>query len=183
MEKHKMDVLGMAEININFKKVGPTQQWKDRFKKLRTNSHCATNEHTTSNEKRVFGGTAYLTSAAASHKVEKKGADPTNLGRWSWALLTGRQGIKTRIINGYRPIHDTTNRVGTVYSQQQKYFTDAKISKEPRQAFLDDLKQHVEQWRNQGENIILGLDLNDDTWDSDAASQIEAWGLLNALKE
>lgn len=120
MEKHKMDVLGMAEININFKKVGPTQQWKDRFKKLRTNSHCATNEHTTPNEKRVFGGTAYLTSAAASHKVEKKGADPTNLGRWSWALLTGRQDIKTRIINGYRPIHDATNRIGTVYSQQQQ---------------------------------------------------------------
>jgi phage regulator Rha-like protein len=61
IEKHKMDVLGMTEININFKEVGPTNQWKDRFKKLRTNSHCATNEHTTSKEKRVFGGTAYLT--------------------------------------------------------------------------------------------------------------------------
>jgi exonuclease III len=81
MEKHKMDVLGMAEMNIKFKKLGPTHQWKDRFKKLRTNSHCATNEHTTSNDKRVFGGTSCLTSTSASHKVEKRGADHTNLGR------------------------------------------------------------------------------------------------------
>jgi hypothetical protein len=127
--------------------VGPTNQWKDRFKKLRTNSHCATNAHTTSNERRVFGGTAYLTSTSASHKVEKKGEDPTHLGRWSWALITGRQGIKRLIISGYRPIHDATNGVGIVYSQQQKYFNDIKVSKEPRQGFfLDNLKQRIDQW-------------------------------------
>ena len=140
IEKHKMDFLGLAEINLNLKKVRPTNQWKDRFKKLNTNSHCATNEHTTSEEKRIFGGTAYLTSKTMSHKVEAKGEDPTKLGRWTWALLTGRQGIKTRIISGYRPIKDTSNRVGTVHSQHQKYFHDTKTDKEPRQGFLDDLQ-------------------------------------------
>jgi hypothetical protein len=183
MIKHKMDVLGIAEININFQQVGPTNQWKDRFKQQRTNSHCATNQHTTSKDKRVFGGTAYLTSPSASHKVEQKGEDPTKLGRWTWALLTGKQGIKTRIISGYRPIHDATNRVGTVYSQHQKHFNDIKSSKEPRQGFLDDLKNAITTWRQQGELIILGLDLNDNTWDSDEANQIESWGLINALKD
>jgi hypothetical protein len=28
-----------------------------------------------------------------------------------------------------------------------------------------------------------GLDLNDDTWNSDAARQIESWGLIDALKD
>ena len=173
----------MAEINLNFKKIGPTHQWKDRFKRPHTNSHHATNEHTTANDKRVFGGTAYLTSKAASHKVEKKGVDPTHLGRWTWALFTGRNGIKTRVISGYRPIHDATNRVGTVYAQHQKYYHDQHIDKEPRQGFLDDLKQQIELWRDQGNIIILGLDLNANTWNSDDARQIESWGLINALKE
>jgi predicted extracellular nuclease len=62
LEKTKIDMLGMAEININFKQTGPTNQWKDRFKKLRTNSHCSTNIHTTSTETQVYGGTAYLTA-------------------------------------------------------------------------------------------------------------------------
>jgi hypothetical protein len=60
MKKHQIDLLGMAEINVNFHKVGPTNEWKDRFKRLRTNSHCATNVHTNANEKKVHGGTAYL---------------------------------------------------------------------------------------------------------------------------
>jgi hypothetical protein len=82
-------MLGLAKININFKKVGPTNQWKDCFKQLGTNSHCATNIHSTANDKRVFGGTSYLTSKAASHKVEEKGVHPLGLGRWIWAAVFG----------------------------------------------------------------------------------------------
>jgi hypothetical protein len=101
ISKYTLDALGLAEININYQQVGSLNQWIDRFKKLRTNKHCATNRHTTSQDKRVFGGTAYLTSPAASHKIEARGEDPTGLGRWIWALLSGRHGIKTRIISGY----------------------------------------------------------------------------------
>jgi exonuclease III len=110
IQKHKIDVLGLAEVDINLPRLGPTNQWKNRLRKIRTNAHCATNKHTTSTAKRVFKGTAYITSALASHRVEQKGKDTTQLGRWTWAVFTGRQGIKTRIINGYQPIKDTARR-------------------------------------------------------------------------
>jgi hypothetical protein len=51
--KYKIDLLGLADININYTQVGPTNQWKDRFKKLRTNSHCATNTYTLPHKKNV----------------------------------------------------------------------------------------------------------------------------------
>jgi hypothetical protein len=31
MAKYQIDILGLAEININFNRVGPTNQWKDRL--------------------------------------------------------------------------------------------------------------------------------------------------------
>jgi hypothetical protein len=182
MKKHQIDLLGMAEISVNFHKVGPTNQWKDRFKRLRTNSHCATNVHTNANEQKVHGGTAYLTSVTTSNRVINKGADPHGLGRWTWALLSGRQGIKTRIILGYRPVPDPSNKTGTVFSQHEQYFIDRGTARNPRQAFLEDLRTQIIQWIVKGNIIILGLDLNDKTWNSAAAKTIEAWGLSNVHK-
>jgi exonuclease III len=179
IEKQKIDILGLAEININFKQTGPTNQWKDRFKKLRTNSHSATNIHTTAKEKQVFGGTAYLTSKSTSNRVEAKGEDPQGLGRWTWALLSGRRGIKARIISGYRPVKDQSNKTATVFSQHEQYFYDQGAARNPRQAFLDDLGDQIKKWKADGNLIILGLDLNDNAWNSAAAQTIESWGLLN----
>jgi hypothetical protein len=175
-------MLGLAEINIHFKRVRPTNQWKDRFKRLGTNSHCATNTHSTAHDKRVFGGTAYLTSKAASHKVEERGEDPLGLGRWNWAVLTGKHGKKTRIITAYRPVRDGSNRTGTVYSQHQRYFIDNEEDRKPRLAFLEDLEVQITQWQEAGDIIILGADLNDNIWDSNGAQRIEHWGLVNAHK-
>jgi hypothetical protein len=33
IQKHKIDVMGLAELNINLTRLGPRNQWKDRFKK------------------------------------------------------------------------------------------------------------------------------------------------------
>jgi hypothetical protein len=179
LEKTKIDLLGMAEINVNFKKTGPTNQWKDRFKKLRTNSHCATNIHTTSTETQVYGGTAYLISKSTSNWVKAKGEDSHGLGRWTWALLSGRRGMKARFISGYRPVTDSSNKTATVFSQHEQYFYDHGNQRNPRQAFLEDLATQITKWKAEGNLIILGIDLNDHTWTSEAAQTIESWGLIN----
>jgi exonuclease III len=182
IKKHEMDVLGLAEINLNFPQLGPNQQWIHRFPKLQTNSHYSTNKHTTSTAHKLYGGTAYITNQATSPKVSKSGADPTGLGRWTWVKLTGRQGLEIRIINGYRPVRDTSNRAGTVYSQHKKYFMENEEYWDPRLAFLDDLEEEIKRWQAEGNLIILGVDLNDNTWTSPEAQRIEQWGLKNALK-
>jgi hypothetical protein len=139
--------------------------------------------YTLQHGKRVFGGTTYLTSKAASHKVEEKGEHPLGLGRWNWAVLTGKHGKKTGIITAYRPVRDgRSNRTGTVYSQHQRYFIDHGEAREPHLAFLDDLEAQITQWQEAGDIIILGADLNGDTWDSNEAQRIEHWGLVNAHK-
>jgi hypothetical protein len=34
IQKHKIDVLGLAELNINLLRLGPTNQWKAKFKTI-----------------------------------------------------------------------------------------------------------------------------------------------------
>jgi hypothetical protein len=179
IEKQKTDLLRMAEINVNFKQTGPTNQWKDRFKKQRTNSHCTTNIHTTSKETQVYGGTAYLTAKSTNNRVEAKGEDTHGLGRWTWALLSGRRGMKTRIISGYLPVPDPSNNTATVFLQHEQYFYDQGNARNPRRAFIEDLGEKITKWKEKGNLIILGLDLNNNAWTSEAAKMIESWGLLN----
>jgi hypothetical protein len=132
MQKNSINSLGLSEINLNFKNIIPSQQWKHRFAFHHTASHYAINEHLTSTDHRLFGGTGFLTTQATSQKVETKGEDPLGLGRWTWTLLMGQQGIKVRVIQGYCPVLDTSNRAGLVYSQHEKYFYDIKEYWEPR---------------------------------------------------
>jgi hypothetical protein len=86
--------------------------------------------------------------------------NPLGLGRWTWAIFTGKQGLKTRIISGYWPVRDRSNQAGTIFSQQEKYFTDHGEAWDPRSAFLDDIKTLISEWHEAGDTIILGLDLN-----------------------
>jgi hypothetical protein len=178
----KLDYFGMMEVNLNFPQIHPNYQWRERFK---TNTHTtnAYNIHSTSTDKRLFGGVGAILSESATIKCIQSGQDPSNLGRWTWTLLLGKAGMKTRIITGYRPIKDYTNRPNSVYSQHETYFASQGKIREPRQAFLEDLGLHIKNWISDDEQIVLGLDLNEDTWDSTTSDAILGWGLQNSLQE
>ena len=181
LEELQIDYYGMSEVNLNFPKINRRQQWKDRFPG-KFHSYSTNNEHSNSKAKRLFGGNGCILSNQLTNRVIKSGADETGLGRWVWTLIQGKQGIRLRIITGYRPVTDRGNNANTVFSQHEKYFHDNKQIRDPRKAFLEDLEQDVKTWMDNGEQIILGLDLNEDTWSSNSAILIETWGLMNAHK-
>ena len=70
----KIDILGMAEINLNFNTISPKEQWKDRFGKLKTNTFHCHNVHSSTKSTRKFGGNGYISSELASHKIEQYGS-------------------------------------------------------------------------------------------------------------
>ncbi len=79
------DVFGMAELNLNFKKLGSASQWTDRFQHLRRNhSVHSYNSHDMSQERTLFGGTAQIATGVSSHRATSSGADTSGLGRWVW---------------------------------------------------------------------------------------------------
>lgn len=165
------DIFGAQEINLNLTHLEPTHHWWRRFKGAPFFSFPAHNIHTNSRERRLFGGTATFVANPTSQRILEHGTDSSGLGRWTWVLLSGRQGIRTRIINGYRPVRDTTNRPGTVYSQQEKYYYDQHNPREPRAAFLEDLAQLIRQCIQDQEQIVLGMDANEYIY----SDQMQTW--------
>jgi hypothetical protein len=170
----------MAELNLNFKMLGPAFQWTERFHRLKRNhSVHAYNKHDSSQARTLFGGTAQIATGVLSHRAIKSGADNTGMGRWVWTLFTGKNEVKIRVVSGYRPNPDATDRTGSVYSQQERRLRSLKDDRNPRRAFVKDLEQQLDSWIIEGNLILIGLDANDNIRTGDVNAMIRSKGLTD----
>ena len=181
LQTYEIDVLGVQEINLNLTAMEPTHSWERRFKGSNLFNVVAHNQHTTSQDRRLFGGTAMFAAPSATARITEHGKDETGLGRWTWISITGKRGLNTKILTGYRPVRDFSNRPGTVYSQHEKFFYAQGQPREPRLAFLHDLGTLLRQWIERGSQIVLGLDLNEYIFSSDINHWVGQLGLIPIL--
>ena len=184
IQDYDFDYFGVQEINSHEKILTPTQQWKRKFPNQHT--HAATNQHSTSQRRLLHGGTAYFLNQDMCLRQIEQGEDPTKLGRWIWTLLRGRQGIQVRVISGYRPVEDRSNRPFTVFSQHEYYFNQVSTPRgyrNPRIAFFEDLNVCIQSWINDGDQIILGMDTNEDIHSDTIEAWTSSWGLIDGLRQ
>ena len=119
INKRQINYLGLLEHNNNLNVLNHHNQWKDKFRRSRTNKHAAWNVHSKSRNKILAGGTGYITNKETSHKIQKFGEDGSGLGRWVWATIDGKGTHKSCLISGCRPCEDKTDRPGTVCTQHE----------------------------------------------------------------
>jgi hypothetical protein len=102
IDETEANMSGFVELNLNFKMLGPTRQWADRFQQIRRqHSIHAYNKHDTSEANTLYGGTAQIATGAFSHRAIASGADETGMGRWVWTLFQGKNNTKLRVVSGY----------------------------------------------------------------------------------
>ena len=65
------------------------------------------------------------------------------------------------VISAYRPNPPNSGK-GTVWWQQKAHFIRTQRSGDPREAFTSDISTEITSWRDQGCEIVLGLDANED---------------------
>jgi hypothetical protein len=94
-------------------------------------------------------------------------------------LFAGKNGIQLRVISGYRPNPDSSDGTGSVYSQQERRLRFIKDDRNPRRAFVQDLKKDLEAWQTEGNLIIIGLDANDNIRTGDVNAMLRSKGLLD----
>lgn len=181
-QDYRFDFFGVQEVNCHDRILPPSLRWQRRFPHLHT--IAATNRHSTSNRRVIFGGTAcFLHENTMLRKIDQ-GEDPTGLGRWIWVLLQGKQGIRVRVISAYRPVKDTSAKITSVFSQHEHYFNKVAEPlgyREPRLAFFEDLDQQVHKWVAAGDQIVIGMDANEDL--NDAPQEwTSKWGLVNIMQ-
>ena len=107
-----------------------------------------------------IGGVGVFSINKASHRVVLRGQDKSNLGRWAWTLLRGKDGVSLRVITAYCP-HDRGGDF-SVYGQHRHRFHTLGKPRIPRKAFWEDLLVNVRMWLEAGDQIILTGDWNED---------------------
>jgi exonuclease III len=180
---NNIDFLGIQEVNLHLRIMGTQGHWSERNRLFEGFTHCATNQHCNSPARRIFGGTACFMTHPSAHKAITHGHDETHLGRWSWSILRGRNGIKTRIISAYRPVRTHSDEALTVYSQQELYFQDNGGWRDPREAFFEDLDTAIQMWLLAGEQLIIGIDVNEDIRSPDITKWRDKWNMIDALHD
>lgn len=95
-----------------------------------------------------------------SHQVIGRGQDPTELGRWTWTRLRGRNNMTLQIVVMYCP--QEPGGVCSVGAQHQQYLNSKDDDTSPREAFWRDFMVEAREWRTTGNQLIVTLDANED---------------------
>jgi len=181
LARNQIDIVGFTEVNRYWPNMNEKDRWRQRTHGWweTSNTTIAYNNKDSTNSTFQPGGTMITSIGKPAHRIEETGKDETGLGRWTWQKMKGKRNIMLRIISAYRPCVPSTAGPTTAYSQQQRYLNIVQDTREPRQAFLDDLGKNIEKWHNEGDQIILMADLNTDV----TSKEIKQWREKHRLKD
>ena len=181
LPKYEVDILGLQETCVNWRRFKPSNTIASILRR-RTESIRSThsfNIHETKNIGNIQrGGTATVATDMISSYVKGSGSDHTGLGRWSYYLIEGEPGHKTRIVTAYSPCGSQSSGLSTNWKAQVRYIKNNQLrARDPKKLFQDDLCAALRMWRSQGERIILLMDANDNVHDGKLTRRLAEEGL------
>jgi hypothetical protein len=155
------DMAALAEINTSWKMVHPHDRLHERtwgwFSVLHiANAYVFKFPAPSAN---LAGGTAVFTINNAIHQVAEKAQDL--LGCWSSTKLQGRQSTALRVISAYRCVRNLTGPL-SVWNQQRYLLDIAHITDDPINKFDRDIIEFLNKCIEDGEHVVLGIDINED---------------------
>ena len=181
-KKSKADVVCLSETNLRWASLHHKSRLNNRVRDFYQQFHTAASYNTHENlGKSQRGGTCTIALEQPSYRATSSGTDTTGLGRWSWIQFSGRGGLQTRIVTGYRPCKpSSSSKLTTVYDQHMRYVQDRGINLNPRELFDRDLSNELENWIERQIRIVLCLDANEDVNQGPFHDLMTRLGLLNA---
>jgi hypothetical protein len=156
-------VIGLVETNLAWHLLPPSQQLRERtwgwFRKISISSSYAFKFPAAS--PLLAGGKATLVINDYVHRVASLEGDPSRMGRWSSINLQRKDQCSVRFISAYRCVRNINGPL-SVWNQQ-RFILDTDIQTEdPLEAFNHDLIQNIKKWLSLGDQVILGIDVNED---------------------
>ena len=177
MELENVDVMGLAEVNVHWDKVEPrdniwerTEGWFEHIRLGVAYNKCDVNASRTQP-----GGTITMVRGAVALNTQEVGADGSGLGRWSWVKIKGKQDSVTRIVTVYSP-SGSGDGPSTVYSQQLSH-----LREDPIKAFWRDLGKEIAEWQENGEQLIVMGDWNENIQGTMMKQWMGVFGLEEAI--
>ena len=183
MDDAEVDVLLLTELNVCWQAIPFSHRlsartanwWGPNMRHV----NWSNNKHDGYEDSSQPGGTAILVRGDLSSAVMSSGHDDSGMGRWCWTTFRGKNGLKTTVFSAYRAV-PSTGALST-YQQQVRYLRQQLISGCPREVFITDLKQVLETHLSAGEQLVIGIDANDDVRDSALSAMLLGLGFIEAI--
>ena len=129
---HKeVDIMAMAELNVNWSKIRREHTLPRICRKWfqTSKTSMAYNQHERKRRyKHQPGGTAIVATGAMALRTGKFDNDKRRLGRWSSLVIQGKNSIKTRIVSVYVPNMTSKHGHKKVVCQQQRALLAMEIT-------------------------------------------------------
>ena len=180
--KTKVDAIGLIETNVNWRYATVSQRLPERTRGWWENIHLNTAcyEKFANPHPAQPGGVSLWSINKGAHRVMEQGRDPRGLGRWVWTRYRGKGGVNIRFVAAYRPVLNKTG-ILSVWSQQRSYFDSINDDRCPREIFTADLCAEIVQWFETGDQIIIGLDANEDVRNGGFSAKLSRLGLQETI--
>ena len=136
-----IDIMAMAEMNVNWKRVAKRKNLTQMCKKWFENSKVSTayNYHQTSNKTNFQpGGSAIISRGSMSLRAVDFAPDSRRMDSWSSQLFKGKEGIKTRVVAMYVPKPTNKHTFQRIYSQQQSALVKLGVTGSVLKVFWQD---------------------------------------------
>ena len=158
--KDSADIRLWQEIGLFWPKVKEEDSWRKRLSGRAHGTYAQFGFNNCEPEVSAIqqpGGTAVIANARMSARIKGKGVDPRNLGRWTWTRCGEEGRLHTTFFSVYRPCVPSISAGSTTYDQHLRHIG----TEEPRECLLKDLEIEVRKFQEKGDNIIIGMDANE----------------------
>ena len=180
IQRRDIDMMCLAELGVYWPSIPDQDRLWERTQDWSDYRRIATAYNTLGHQSRSqYGGTAILGLDFIVQKINTCGYDDSGLGRWCWMMMKGKNDTTTRVVSAYCPVRSNlTGKRGhnTVFAQQLRI-----LSQDPIKAFWDDLGKALQQWINNGEQIVLCGDWNTHVLGQDITTFMNTFGLKEAI--
>jgi len=160
--KYKFSSMCLTEHNVHWNSIPVDERLEERtadwFEKLATNTTYYKNCPVKSPQQ--YGGCDNWSIDKAAYRILSRGSDKSGLGRWCWTRYRGKNNKSLRVVAAYRPVENKTGP-DSVWNQQKSYFLNKMVPRNPRTIFNSDLAIEAASWIEAGDQIIIGVDANE----------------------
>jgi len=143
-------------------------------------SHTAHNKHEQGIAHHQPGGTATIACKELVRYVKNKGDDFRGLGRWCSTLMYADKNHRFRIVLAYNVGRQAPRGDSTIFQQQLRYIQNHHLSTTPRRLFMIDFLAMLQAWRQQGDRLLIFMDMNEHILNGPLARRMARMGLEEA---
>ncbi len=193
-DKLEVDIAAYSKHQLNMKNKNNCNGFHQLFKGGEAVVHSVVAHNVHENFGKIKqGGKSLIMFGPLTDQLDfnENGKDDTGLGCWSVMTVQG-DGARMRIVCGYNLCGNSKLNSSTTYQQHRRYFvTQQKDLSCPQVRFRQDLVKVLKKRREEGDRLIVCMDVNEDIYkksigrtltDREGLNMVEAVGEFTGKK-